>query len=79
MSTASRRSSPTRTPWPLQFRRSLARHAVNEMIDEIRVSARDTAALAAIPDDLTAQVRQLLDDDATMSWDDAVTQIAGVA
>ena len=33
---------------------------------------------AAIPDDLAARVRDLLEYDPTMSWDDAVTQIVAV-
>jgi DNA topoisomerase VI subunit B len=59
----------------LQYRRSLARRAVNRKIDEIEASARADAAQAAIPGDLADRVRDLLDEDDSMSWDDAVTQI----
>ena len=62
----------------LQYRRSLARHAVNKKIDEIRASVRAEADDADIPDDLAARVRDLLEYDPAMSWDDAVTQIVAV-
>jgi hypothetical protein len=59
-----------------QYRRALARHAVNDKIDEIASSIRDDADAAEIPADLADQVRELLDDDPSMSWDDAVAEIA---
>jgi hypothetical protein len=59
----------------LQYRRSLARQAVNKQIDEITASIKADAAQAVIPADLADRVQELLDDDDTMSWDDAVTQI----
>ena len=59
----------------LQYRRVLARHAVNKKIDEIRASVRTEATQAAIPGDIADRVRDLLDDDDSMSWDDAITQI----
>jgi DNA topoisomerase VI subunit B len=66
---------PDAETFALQYRRSLARHAVNAKIDEIARSVRSDAAQAAIPGDLADRVRDLLDEDDTMSWDDAVTQI----
>jgi hypothetical protein len=59
----------------LQYRRSLARRVVNKKIDEIQASVRAEATQAAIPDDLADRVRDLLDNDDSMSWDDAITQI----
>jgi hypothetical protein len=59
----------------LQYRRSLARHAVNKKIDKIQASVRAEAAQAAIPGELDAFVRDLLANDSSMSWDDAITQI----
>jgi hypothetical protein len=62
----------------LQYRRSLARAAVNKKIDEIQASIRAEADDADIPDSLARQVRDLLEYDPSMSWDDAVTQIVAV-
>jgi DNA topoisomerase VI subunit B len=59
----------------LQYRRSLARHAVNKKIDEIQASVRTEATQATIPGDIADRVRDLLANDSSMSWDDAITQI----
>jgi hypothetical protein len=61
----------------LQYRRSLARRAVNKKIAEISASIRRDADAVEIPDDLAARVREILDDDEGKSWDEAVAEIAG--
>ena len=60
----------------LQYRRALARHTINKKIDEIAESAREEAGQTVIPADLAARIRDLLADDAAMSWDEAVAQLA---
>ena len=60
----------------LQYRRAVARHTINKTIDEIAESAREEAGRTAIPADLVARVRDLLADEPSMSWDEAVTQLA---
>ena len=60
----------------LQYRRALARHAVNAKIDEIASSIRTDADAAEIPADLADRVREALDVDPAMSWDDAIADIA---
>ena len=60
----------------LQYRRALARHTINKTIDEVAESARETASHTAIPADLAGRVRDLLTDDPSMSWDEAVAHLA---
>jgi DNA topoisomerase VI subunit B len=60
----------------LQYRRALARHAVNKKIDEISEQIRGDAAQAAIPGDLAGRVEGLLASSPAMSWDAAVAEIA---
>jgi hypothetical protein len=60
----------------IAYRRVLARRAVNAKIDELSRSIRESADTVAIPADLADQVQQLLDDDPSRPWDDAVAQIA---
>jgi hypothetical protein len=58
------------------WRRARMRAAVNKKISEVQVSIRDAANAEAVPGDLAARVRGMLDDDPAMSWDEALATIA---
>jgi DNA topoisomerase VI subunit B len=60
----------------LQYRRALARQAMNKKISEMEEQVRATADETAIPDGLADRVRDRLDDDPSMTWDEAVAEIA---
>jgi hypothetical protein len=59
------------------WRRARMRHAVNKKIAEVQASLRDEANAETVPDDLDEQVRQRLEDDPALSWDEALAEIAG--
>ena len=61
----------------LQYRRALARHAVNKKIDEVSAQVRGSADRATIPADLAERVQAALAGDPATSWDSAVAEIAG--
>jgi Protein of unknown function C-terminus (DUF2399) len=58
------------------WRRARMRLAVNKKISEIQASLRGDANAETVPGDLAAQVRERLDDDPAMSWDEALAAIA---
>jgi hypothetical protein len=59
------------------YRRARIRVAVNKKIAEVQASLRDEANAELVPDDLDEQVRQRLEDDPALSWDEALAEIAG--
>jgi hypothetical protein len=52
------------------------RHAVNEKITEATASLRNEVAAGAVPGDLDEQIRQQLNDEPRLSWDEALAVIA---
>jgi hypothetical protein len=58
------------------YRRARIRHAVNKKIDEVAASLRDQATTETVPGDLEEQIRQRLDDEPRLSWDEALAIIA---
>lgn len=58
------------------YRRARMRHAVNEKITEATASLRDELVAGTVPGDLDEQIRQQLDDEPRLSWDEALAVIA---
>jgi Protein of unknown function C-terminus (DUF2399) len=58
------------------YRRARIRIAVNKKIAEVQKSIRDEATAEPVPDDLEGQVREKLEDEPGLSWDEALAGIA---
>jgi hypothetical protein len=57
------------------WRRNLVRRRMADAAELIRVEAERDAAMADIPPDLDEQVRRLLADDPSLSWDQALAMV----
>jgi hypothetical protein len=58
------------------YRRAVVHHRANTLFQDAVAAACGGAELITPPSDLDRQVRRLLEDDVTRSWDDAVAELA---
>lgn len=58
------------------YRRAILVHTINTKIEEAREAAEKVAEQASVPKNLLHQVRRRLKQHPTMSWDDAVADLA---
>src|SRR5215472_14887890 len=68
---------PTSDVLEQQARHRLQMKLTNERLAEQADEIAEQAAAMALPDDLAAQVRELLDKQPELSWDQALAQLIG--